>query len=85
MKEGDVIDVDTAIQRHGGAPGDRLESEMPAEAVSGSEEEGGTEGDGGDGRVWRRGRVVVKQIGEQTRKGRWHVTLFRHKHFSTIR
>ncbi len=32
----------------------------------------------------RRGRVIVKDIGEQTKKGRWKVTLLRHKNFSTL-
>lgn len=74
MKEGDVIDVDTAIQGHEGAIS---EAEKSTAAGRNSEE---VEGGGGDSRAWKRGRVVVKQIGEQTRKGRWCVTLLRHKH-----
>ena len=33
----------------------------------------------------RRGRVIIKEIGEQTRKkNRWNVTLLRHKQFDTV-
>ena len=36
--------------------------------------------------LFKRGRVVVKEIGEQTQKNsRWHVTLLRHKQFDTVR
>lgn len=38
-----------------------------------------------DDMLFRRGRVVVKEIGEQTKKSRWHVTLLRHKQFDTVR
>lgn len=39
-----------------------------------------------DGRLFKRGRVIVKEIGEQTkRNNRWHVTLLRHRHFDTVR
>ena len=32
----------------------------------------------------RTGKIIVKDIGEeQTKKGRWHVKLLRHKNFST--
>lgn len=70
MKEGDVIDVVTALSSR---PVDQAESEQ-----SGGEEDGSDE-------VFKKGRVVVKQIGQQTRKGRWQVTLLRHKHFAIIR
>lgn len=34
--------------------------------------------------VQKTGRVIVKEIGEaRTKKGRWHVTLLRHKHFNS--
>lgn len=40
----------------------------------------------GDGKLFRRSRVVVKEIGEQTKKKHhWHVTLLRHKRFDTVR
>ena len=65
VKEGDVIDVDTALKRHSSPDISDLA------AVGG-------------GAGWKRGRVVVKEIGEQTRKGRWCVTLLRHKHFAVI-
>lgn len=58
VKEGDVIDVDTAIQ-----PKDDQKPE----------------------KVFKRGRVVVKEIEGETKKGRWRVTLHRHKQFSIVR
>lgn len=50
---------------------------------SGCEEADDT-GDG-DGRAEvtvRRGRVLVKEVGERTKKGGYHLTLIRYKHFS---
>lgn len=32
----------------------------------------------------QRGRLVVKEIGEQTRKGGYHLTLVRYKHFALV-
>lgn len=53
----------------------------PADSRSGTEERSHD-----DGKLFRRSRVVIKEIGEQTtRKNRWHVTLLRHKHFDTVR
>ena len=38
---------------------------------------------GGDrGPLMRRGRVEVLEIGERTRKGGYHLTLLRYKHYS---
>lgn len=35
--------------------------------------------------LFKRGRVIVKEIGEQTtRNSRWHVTLLRHKQFDIV-
>ena len=48
-------------------------------SLSGSEH-----GSEGDHVTVRRGRVVVKEIGEQTRKGGYHLTLIRYKHFELV-
>lgn len=32
----------------------------------------------------RRGRVVVKEIGEQTKRGGYHLTLIRYKHYALL-
>ena len=34
-----------------------------------------------NGELIKRGRVVVKEIGPQTKKGKYHVTLVRYKQF----
>lgn len=72
VKEGDVIDVDTVQEFKS------KEYEQPGLKTSNS----GVDDVGSE--EFRRGRVVIKKIGEQTKKGRWHVTLQRHKHLATI-
>lgn len=39
-----------------------------------------------ESKLFSRGRVIVKDIGEQTKKkNRWNVTLLRHKRFDTVK
>ena len=54
------------------------------DSSSGGSLSGLEQGDEGDHVTVRRGRVVVKEIGEQTRKGGYHLTLIRYKHFALI-
>ena len=58
---------------------DSIQDKNSKVSLSGSEH--GTEG---DHVTVRRGRVVVKEIGEQTRKGGYHLTLIRYKHFALV-
>ena len=47
--------------------------------------EGGGSGLHDNDEIIVRGRVVVKEIGERTRKGGYHMTLFRYKHYALFR
>lgn len=71
VKEGDVIDVDSPLVDPNKGKGDPEPSSNDASI---------------HGKLFKRGRVIVKEIGEQTTKNsRWHVTLLRHKQFDTVR
>ena len=56
--------------------GDVIDVDIPLKPRS-------TDQKGGNGTVLRRGRVVIKEIsGTQTKKGRYHMTLIRYKHYA---
>ena len=76
---GDIVEVDTILKQ---GIKNRLTTHSSEGLQSGSEEVGDSGGD--DGRVItiRRGRVLVKEVGEQTKKGGYHLTLVRYKHFA---
>ena len=74
VKQGDIIEVDSVRDKR-----KSVTQESSKESSSGSEQ--GTEG---DHVTVRRGRVVVKEIGEQTRKGGYHLILMRYKHFALV-
>ena len=74
VKQGDIIEVDSVQDKRKTATQDSSSG-----SLSGSEQ-----GDESDHVTVRRGRVVVKEIGEQTRKGGYHLTLVRYKHFALI-
>ncbi len=67
--------MDSAFQSHGT---NTLSKGAPNEVSQVDEEAGQTKEE------FKRGRVVVMEIGEQTQKGKWHVKLLRHKHFKLI-
>ena len=75
VKQGDIIEVDSVQDKRKSVTPDSSKR-----SPSGSEQ-GAAEG---DYVTVRRGRVVVKEIGEQTRKGGYHLTLIRYKHFALI-
>lgn len=53
--------------------------------LRGREPESGNNSRQQEAKPSRRGRVIIKEIGEQTRKKtRWNVTLLRHKRFDTV-
>lgn len=60
----------------------RLTTHSSEGLQSGPEEADDTGGDGGRMVTVRRGRVLVKEVGEQTKKGGYHLTLVRYKHFA---
>ena len=45
----------------------------------------GSDRPGDTSKLVRTGRVMVKEVGEQTKKGRWKVTLQRHKNFKSLK
>ena len=72
VKQGDIVEVDSILDKR---------KSVTQDSIEGSKQEQGSEG---DHVTVRRGRVVVKEIGEQTRKGGYHLTLIRYKHFALI-
>ena len=69
VREGDIVEVDTVLK---GPNKSHLADKGSEDSTPDSDEE----------TTVRRGRVVVKEIGEQTRKGGYHLTLIRYKHFA---
>lgn len=68
IRDGDIIEVDTVLKGPNKShPDDKGSEDSPPDS---------------DETTVRRGRVVVKEIGEQTRKGGYHLTLIRYKHFA---
>ena len=49
------------------------------------EEASAGDGSGEQGTLIKRGRVVITEIGPRTKKGGYHLTLTRHKHFDLFR
>ena len=74
VKQGDIIEVDSVRDKRR-----TVTQDSGSGSPSGSEQ-----GSEGDHVTVRRGRVVVKEIGEQTRKGGYHLTIIRYKHFALI-
>ena len=72
MREGDIVEVDTILK-----PAEKRQSLLED---SNSKSQPGSGDTGGEVTV-RRGRVVVKEIGDRTKKGGYHLTLIRYKHF----
>ena len=76
---GDIVEVDTILKR---GIKKRLTTHGSEGLQPGSEEADDTGGDGDKVVTVRRGRVLVKEVGEQTKKGGYHLTLVRYKHFA---
>lgn len=72
IKEGDIIDVvtDHTVPDSKSAKSDHVGARDSMDA------------DGDGDQLLRRARVIVTDVGEQTKKGRWHVTLLRHKNLT---
>ena len=81
MREGDIVEVDTILKPAEKRKSLLEDSNNKSQPGSGSGED--ADGDGGTGGevTVRRGRVVVKEIGDRTKKGGYHLTLIRYKHF----
>jgi hypothetical protein len=76
IKQGDIIEVDSVRDKR-----KKVTQDSGGGSPSAGSEQGQSEG---DHVTVRRGRVIVKEIGEQTRKGGYHLTLIRYKHFALV-
>ena len=87
VHEGDVVEVDSILNQNKKrkSPSESHDSDEETQPAAAADSgQSGEVGDG-DGEVTvKRGRVVVKEIGEQTKKGGYHLTLVRYKHFALL-